>query len=52
MFFTTVAAVLSLLPSALGRTLYLAGDSTMAPGGDGAGTGTDGTMFCADTQVY
>ncbi|KAE9398460.1 SGNH hydrolase [Gymnopus androsaceus JB14] len=42
MFSLTVAAVLSLVPSILGQTVYLAGDSTMAPGGDGAGTGTDG----------
>jgi rhamnogalacturonan acetylesterase len=32
-FSTTVSAV---------PTVYLAGDSTMAPGGDGAGTGTEG----------
>jgi len=42
MFSLAVAAVLSLLPPALGQTLYLAGDSTMAPGGDGPGTDTDG----------
>ncbi|KAF9074832.1 SGNH hydrolase [Rhodocollybia butyracea] len=38
MFSLAVAFVLSLLPSCLGRTLYLAGDSTMASGGGGAGT--------------
>jgi len=38
----TVAAVFSLVPSIVGQSVFLAGDSTMAPGGDGAGTGTDG----------
>ena len=28
----------SLIPSALGATIYLAGDSTMASGGTGSGT--------------
>ncbi|KAJ3800181.1 rhamnogalacturonan acetylesterase [Lentinula aff. detonsa] len=42
MFSFIVTAVLSLLSSVVGQTVYLAGDSTMAPNGDGAGTGTDG----------
>lgn len=41
----TVAAVLSLVPSIIGQSVFLAGDSTMAPGGDGAGTGTDGMLL-------
>ncbi|KAF8824043.1 hypothetical protein HHX47_DHR9000104 [Lentinula edodes] len=39
MFSLTTAAVLSLIPSILGQTVWLAGDSTMAAGGDGAGWG-------------
>lgn len=37
----SIAYFLPLLPSTLGATIYLAGDSTMAPGG--GGSGTDGT---------
>ena len=32
------AAFLALIPSALGTTIYLAGDSTMAASGTGSGT--------------
>ncbi|KAE9398459.1 rhamnogalacturonan acetylesterase [Gymnopus androsaceus JB14] len=39
MFSLTVAAVLSLVPSILGQSVYLAGDSTMAATGDGSGWG-------------
>lgn len=49
MFSLTVAAVLSLVPSIMGRSVYLAGDSTMAAGGDGAGTGTNGMLAYVDT---
>ncbi|KAJ4485813.1 SGNH hydrolase [Lentinula aciculospora] len=42
MFSFTVGASLFLLSSVTAQTVYLAGDSTMAPNGDGAGTGTDG----------
>lgn len=38
----TLPISLFLVPLALGQTVYLAGDSTMAPNGDGAGTNTDG----------
>jgi hypothetical protein len=34
----TAALLSTLLPSALGATIYLAGDSTMAKGGTGSGT--------------
>jgi rhamnogalacturonan acetylesterase len=32
------AVLLSMIPSVLGTTIYLAGDSTMAKGGTGSGT--------------
>ncbi|KAJ3735267.1 SGNH hydrolase [Lentinula guzmanii] len=39
---TAVITVLSVIPSIFAQTVWLAGDSTMAEGGDGAGTNTDG----------
>lgn len=38
----SIAFFLFLLPSTLGATIYLAGDSTMAAGG--GGSGTNGTL--------
>lgn len=47
----SIAFLLSLLPSTLGATIYLAGDSTMAAGG--GGSGTDGTPYTySQTQTY
>jgi len=46
----STAFFLSLLPSALGATIYLAGDSTMAAAG--GGSGTDGTPSPIHTVIF